>query len=417
MSKKRLGIGFIGGGFITRFHIQSLISVRNVDVMGIMSRTKASAEESAELARSIGVGDDAKAFDTITDMIADPDIDALWVCSPNFARVETFEEIANAISSGKGELIGVACEKPLGRNVAEAKKVLELTKSVELLDGYLENQIFAPSIVRGKEIIWARGASTTGRPYLARAAEEHSGPHMPWFWEGSLQGGGVLNDMMCHSVEEARFMLTEPGKPRNSITPISISAHTDCLKGQRPEYAKILSDNSGGKTDYLKKPSEDFARSLIEYLDEDGNKLIVETTTSWCFVGEGLRLSMELFGPEYSMFVNTLDPDLKVFFSRKVAGAEGEDLVEKQNAESGSMPIVSNEAEVYGYTAENRHMVECFLAGKRPEENFDDGLDVTRLLMAAYMSAEEGKTIQLPNTEIETFIPAVARGEWNPKGE
>ena len=416
MSKKRLGIGFIGGGFITRFHIQSLISVRNVDVIGVMSLTKASAVDSAALARSIGVGDNAKAYDTITDMIADSTIDALWVCSPNFARIETFEEIANAISSGKGELIGVACEKPLGRNVAEAKKVLELTKSVDLLDGYLENQVFSPSIVRGKEIIWARGASTTGRPYLARAAEEHSGPHMPWFWEGSLQGGGVLNDMMCHSVEEARFMLTEPGKPRESIKPISISAHTDCLKWQRPEYAKILSDNSNGETDYSKKPSEDFARSLIEYLDEDGNKLIVETTTSWCFVGEGLRLSMELFGPEYSMFVNTLDPDLKVFFSRKVAGAEGEDLVEKQNAESGSMPIVSNEAEVYGYTAENRHMVECFLAGKRPGENFDDGLDVTRLLMAAYMSAEQGKTIQLPNTEIETFIPAVARGEWNPKG-
>ena len=417
MSKKRLGIGFIGGGFITRFHIQSLISVRNVDVIGVMSLTKASAVESAALARSIGVGDNAKAYDTITDMIADPTIDALWVCSPNFARIETFEEISNAISSGKGELIGVTCEKPLGRNVAEAKKVLELTKSVGLLDGYLENQVFSPSIVRGKEIIWARGASTTGRPYLARAAEEHSGPHMPWFWEGSLQGGGVLNDMMCHSVEEARFMLTEPGKPRESIKPISISAHTDCLKWQRPEYAKILSDNSNGETDYSKKPSEDFARSLIEYLDEDGNKLIVETTTSWCFVGEGLRLSMELFGPEYSMFVNTLDPDLKVFFSRKVAGAEGEDLVEKQNAESGSMPIVSNETEVYGYTAENRHMVECFLAGKRPEENYDDGLDVTRLLMAAYMSAEQGKTIQLPNTEIETFIPAVARGEWNPKGE
>ncbi|HCI15720.1 MAG TPA: dehydrogenase, partial [Candidatus Marinimicrobia bacterium] len=96
MSKKRLGIGFIGGGFITRFHIQSLISVRNVDVIGVMSLTKASAVESAALARSIGVGDNAKAYDTITDMIADPTIDALWVCSPNFARIETFEEIANA---------------------------------------------------------------------------------------------------------------------------------------------------------------------------------------------------------------------------------------------------------------------------------------------------------------------------------
>jgi predicted dehydrogenase len=412
MSQNHLGIGFIGGGFITRFHIQSLISVRNVDVIGVMSKTKTSAEESAAIARNIGVGDNARAYDSITEMIADPNIDALWVCSPNFARIETFEEIANAISSGKGELIGVTCEKPLGRNFAEAQKVLELTQSVGLLDGYLENQVFSPSITRGKEIIWARGAATTGRPYLARAAEEHSGPHMPWFWEGALQGGGVLNDMMCHSVEEARFMLTEPGKPRDSITPISISAHTDCLKWQRPEYVKILSDNSNGKTDYSKKPSEDFARSLIEYLDEDGNKLIVETTTSWCFVGEGLRLSMELFGPEYSMFVNTLDPDL----SRKVAGGEGEDLVEKQNAESGGMPVVSSEAEVYGYTAENRHMVESFLNGKRPDENFDDGLDVTRLLMAAYMSAEKEKTIKLPNNDIETFIPAVARGEWNPKG-
>ena len=416
MGKNRLGIGFIGGGFISRFHIQSLLGVRDVDVVGVVSKTKQSAEDTAVLANELGVGP-AKAFDTITEMVEDPGVDALWVCSPNYTRIETFEEIANAVSSGKGELIGVACEKPLGRNVAEAKKVLELTQSVDLLDGYLENQVFSPSITRGKEIVWARGAATTGRPFLARAAEEHSGPHMPWFWEGELQGGGVLNDMMCHSVEEARFMLTEPGKPRDSIKPISVSAHTDCLKWQRPKYADILSKNSGGKTNYLERPSEDFARSLIEYLDEDGEKLIIETTTSWCFVGEGLRLSMELFGPEYSMFVNTLDPDLRVFFSREVLGNSGEDLVEKQNAESGGMPVVSNEAEVYGYTAENRHMVESFLAGKRPEENFDDGLNVTELLMTAYMSAEQGKTISFPPPDLDSFVPSVAKGEWNPKNK
>ena len=413
MMKKSIGIGFVGGGFITRFHIQSLIGVRDCEVLGVMSRTKASAEESASLARTIGVGD-AKPYETVTDMIAHPDIDALWICAPNFTRIEIMEEIVEAIESGKGELIGVTCEKPLGRNVKEAKKVLELTQRVGLLDGYLENQVFAPSVTRGKEIIWSRGAKATGRPYLARAAEEHSGPHMPWFWEGELQGGGVLNDMMCHSVEEARFMLTDPDKKRDSLIPISVNAYASCLKWQRPEYAEILSNNSGGKTDYLKRPSEDFARSLIEYKDEEGQKLVVETTTSWCFVGAGLRLSMELFGPEYSMFVNTLDSDLKVFFSRKVAGAEGEDLVEKQNAESGEMPVVSSEADTYGYTAENRHMVESFLAGKRPEENFSDGLAVTELLMAAYMSAEQDKTIQFPPSGLDDFIPAVAKGEWNP---
>jgi len=416
MKNTRLGIGFIGGGFIARFHIKSLIGVRDADVLGVVSKTLDTAEAAAIFARDIGVGE-AKAYDSITDMVADKNIHALWICAPNFTRIEVMEEIVHAIETGKGELIGVTCEKPLGRNVAEAQRMLELAQKVDLLDGYLENQVFSPSITRGKEIIWARGAATTGRPFLARAAEEHSGPHMPWFWEGELQGGGVLNDMMCHSVEEARFMLTEPGKPRDSIKPVSVSAHTDCLKWQRPKYADILSKNSGGKTDYLKRPSEDFARSLIEYLDENGEKIIVETTTSWCFVGEGLRLSLELFGPEYSMFVNTLDPDLKVFFSREVSGKAGEDLVEKQNAESGGMPVVSNEAEVYGYTAENRHMVESFLAGKRPDENFSDGLNVTELLMTAYMSAEAGKTIAFPPPGLDTFIPAVARGEWNPKSK
>ena len=413
MNNKRIGIGFVGGGFITRFHIQSLIGVRNCDVIGVMSRTRSSAEESASLARTIGVGD-AKVYDTVTDMVMDANINALWICAPNFTRIEIMEEIVGVIESGKGELIGVTCEKPLGRNVKEAKKVLELTQRVGLLDGYLENQVFAPSVTRGREIIWERGAKTTGRPYLARAAEEHSGPHMPWFWEGELQGGGVLNDMMCHSVEEARFMLTEPGRSRDTLTPLSVNAYASCLKWQRPEYAEILKENSDGKTDYINRPAEDFARSLIEYKAESGHKLVVETTTSWCFVGAGLRLSMELFGPEYSMFINTLDSDLKVFFSRKVAGQEGEDLVEKQNSESGEMPVVSSEADTYGYTAENRHMVECFLSGKRPEENFSDGVAVTELLMTAYMSAEQDKTIQFPPKDLDDFIPAVAKGEWNP---
>ena len=151
---KRLGIGFIGGGFITRFHIQSLIGVRDCDVIGVMSKTKSSAEESCALARKLRVGN-AEVHNSVTDMISNPNIHALWICAPNFTRIEIMEEIVSAIESGKGELIGVACEKPLGRNVAEARQMLALAKSVNLLDGYLENQVFAPSVTKGKEIIWA----------------------------------------------------------------------------------------------------------------------------------------------------------------------------------------------------------------------------------------------------------------------
>ena len=412
--KSNLGIGFVGGGFITRFHLRSWVGVRGADVLGIFDPDQKKAAEAAQLARKLKVGQ-ARAYKSITEMVADPAIDAIWICSPNFTRTEVMEEIAEAVIKGKGELIGVTCEKPLGRNVKEARRLVDLARKANLLDGYLENQLFAPAVRRGKEIIWARGASLTGRPYLARAAEEHSGPHSAWFWEGELQGGGVLNDMMCHSVEEARFMLTPPGASREELKPVKLSAYATCLKWQLPDYVKKLKTISGGQLDYEHRPAEDFARSIIEYEDRKGNILVVETTTSWCYVGAGLRLSLELLGPEYSLQYNTLDSGLKVFFSRQVKGRAGEDLVEKQNAEVGQMPVVSCEEFEYGYTGENRHMVESFLEGRRPEENFDDGLNVTELLMAAYMSMEKGKTMTFPPAGLENFIPAVARGQWNPK--
>ena len=406
-------MGFVGGGFITRFHIRSWEAVRDADVLGVFSLSQKDSEGPVALARNLNVGE-AKIFSSITDMVADPAIDALWICAPNYTRIENMEEIVHVLESGKGELIGVACEKPLGRNVQEARKMCDLAKKGNLLDGYLEDQIFQPGVKRGKEIIWTRGAALTGRPYLARAAEEHSGPHMPWFWEGELQGGGVLNDMMCHSVEEARFMLTPPGAPREALTPVKVTAYTNCLKWQDPEYAQFLSKISDGKLDYLNRPAEDFARSLIEYRGEGNERLIVETTTSWCYVGAGLRLTLELLGPEYSLSINTLDSGVNVFFSRRVQGEAGEDLVEKQNAEMGLMPIVSNEAADYGYEGENRHMIQSFLAGKRPMENFSDGLNVTELLMAAYRSAELEKTVPFPFPDMENYIPPVARGDWNP---
>jgi predicted dehydrogenase len=414
MTAKRLGVGFVGGGFVAQFHIRSWVGVRDADVLGVVTRPTEDAERAVALANRLGVGA-AKAYSSVTDMVADPAIDALWICAPNFTRIEIMEEIADAITSGKGELIGVACEKPLGRNVAEARKMLELVQKAGILDGYLENQLFSPGVVRGRDILWKRGAALTGPPYLARCAEEHSGPHMPWFWEGELQGGGVLNDMMCHSVEVARYLLTPPGAEREVLKPIKVSAHTSCLKWQQPHYAKILADNSGGKTDYTNRPAEDFARALVEYRDEAGNERIVEATTSWCYVGAGLRLSMEMLGPEYSLSVNSLDAGPKIFFSREVSGESGEDLVEKQNAETGLMPIVSDEESEYGYTGENRYMVQAFLAGKRPFENFDDGVNVSELLMTAYMSAEEEKTMSFPPPGLETFVPAVAKGEWNPR--
>lgn len=410
----RLGVGFVGSGFNARFHMQAFRAVRDADIRGVWSPNKTNCASAAEYARALDVGE-ASPVQRIADMVADPTIHAIWLTGPNHARIENIEEIVQAIESGKGELRGIACEKPLARNVAEAKKVTELVKRVGLANGYLENQVFAPQVETGHALLWARGAATTGRPYLARAAEEHSGPHMPWFWRGDLQGGGVLNDMMCHSALMVRHLLTKPGAPLATVRPVSVTAHIASLKWTRPKYAKQLSARFGSEVDYAKSPAEDFASTTIEFETDDGHTVIGEASTSWSFVGAGLRLSAELLGPEYSMAWNTLDSGLKLFFSREVQGRAGEDLVEKQNAEMGLMPVVANEAAAYGYENEDRHFVRVFLGKETPRLTFDDGLEVVKVLMTAYQSAEEGKTIAFPPKGIETFVPAVARGTWMPK--
>ncbi|MDP3774400.1 MAG: Gfo/Idh/MocA family oxidoreductase [Gemmatimonadales bacterium] len=410
---ERLGIGIIGSGFNAKFHLQAFQGVRDADVLGVWSPNSANASETARLARRLDVGR-AKAYPSIAAMVADPAIRAIWLCGPNHARIANVEEIVDTLERGKGELVGIACEKPLARNVAEAREVARMVKRARLKHGYLENQVFAPQVEAGRALLWARGAKLTGRPYLARAAEEHSGPHTPWFWQGKLQGGGVLNDMMCHSALVVRHLLTEPGQPLGSVKVKRITGHIASLKWTRPRYAAKLSRSMGKAVDYARRPAEDFASVTIEFETKDGLTVLGEATTSWSFVGAGLRLSAELLGPEYSMSWNTLDTGLKLFFSREVQGRAGEDLVEKQNAEIGLMPVVANEPAAYGYEAEDRHFVRVFLGKEKPRFTFDDGVEVVRILMAAYLSAESGKTLAFPPRGLDDFVPKVAKGTWRP---
>ena len=406
--KDILNIGIVGTGFIAEFHLKSMIGVRNLRVAGVYSRKAENRQRIADLAEELSIGP-CTPFETLEQMLESDSIDAIWILSPNHTRLDVMRQIHAAVKEKRSKVIAVACEKPLARTISEAQEMLKLVEDAGLNHGYLENQVFCTPVLRGKEIIWRRAASTTGRPYLARAAEEHSGPHAPWFWQGDKQGGGVLSDMMCHSVEVARHLLTDPNKPRSSLKVKAVNGTVANLKWTRPNYAKQLTDRYGDEVDFINRPSEDFARATVTLEDEDGNELMIEATTSWAYVGAGLRIQLELLGPEYSMEFNSLATGLKVFMSREVKGSEGEDLVEKQNAEQGLMPVLEDEAGVYGYTDENRHMVEAFRKGERPLETFEDGLAVVQILMGLYRSAEIGQTISFPTDELDTYVPVVAR--------
>lgn len=408
LPKQRLRVGFVGSGFIAEFHLKAMLGVRNVDVTGVFSRKAENRARFAARVAELGLGD-CTSHDSLESLVNAGNIDAIWILSPNYTRLDVMRTIHAEAKARRSKVIAVACEKPLARTVAEAREMLRLAEDAGLNHGYLENQVFCTPVLRGKDIVWRRAASTTGRPYLARAAEEHSGPHEPWFWQGDKQGGGVLSDMMCHSVEVARHLLTKPGAARKSLTVKQVNGTVATLKWTRPNYADQLRKRFGTDVDYRNRPSEDFARGTVLLEDEDGNELMIEATTSWAYVGPGLRIQLELLGPEYAMEFNSLNTGLKIFMSREVKGEEGEDLVEKQNAEQGLMPVLEDEAGVYGYTDENRHMVECFRKGETPMETFHDGLAVVEILMGLYRSAEINGTVTFPAPELEDYVPVVAR--------
>ena len=103
MNKNRLGIGIIGSGFNARFHLQAFAGVRDADVNGIWSPNEKNALEAAALARVLDIGD-PKVHKSISEMVADPAIDAIWVCGPNHSRTENIEEIVNVLERGRGTL-------------------------------------------------------------------------------------------------------------------------------------------------------------------------------------------------------------------------------------------------------------------------------------------------------------------------
>lgn len=408
----KLGVGFIGSGFVAGFHASAFTGVRGAEIAAVYNFRKESARALAARIRGLGVGD-PRVYTDLRGMLSDGAVDAVWILNPNFARVGVVEAIAEEAEQGRTSLVGVCCEKPLARTADEAERMVELVEKAGMLHGYLENQVFAPGVARGREAVWRYGAKYAGRPYLARAAEEHGGPHKSWFWDPERSGGGVLLDMTCHSLEADRFLLSDPERPKESLKPISVQSTVASLKWTREPYVTRLREDYG--VDYGEAPAEDYALTLVAYEDEDGGLVLSEARTSWSFVGPGLRLSFEVLGPEYSISINSLRQELNVFFSRGVRIPPSEEFVEKQAAEQGLMPMVPNEVIAYGYQDEDRHMVESFLAGVMPSEDWGDGLLVARLMMAAYRSAEEGRRVRFDPGALRGYRPPVASGKWDPR--
>ena len=117
---EKLRVGMIGAGFISHFQAAAIAQIRNMEIAGVTSLQ--GAEEFAALVRQRNLGP-CQVYPNVTELTKN--VDAVAIYCPNYTRIAIMEEIVAAVKAG-AQLKGLICEKPLGRNVKEARRLVEL---------------------------------------------------------------------------------------------------------------------------------------------------------------------------------------------------------------------------------------------------------------------------------------------------
>jgi predicted dehydrogenase len=401
-------VGIVGGGFVAGFHLRALTAVRGVEVAGFSSRT--APTQLADFVRRHGLGP-GLIYDSVGDLAANADVVALF--APNFTRLAVMEELSRAVEDGAG-LKALVIEKPLARNLGEGRQVLAMAEQMGVATAYFENQIHLPTLQAARAQL-AAVAEKMGPLVLARAAEEHSGPHNSWFWDPLQQGGGVLSDMGCHSIAVGWHLLTPPGKKVDFLRPTRVQCEVALLKWGQPHWRQTLADRFG--VDYSKTPAEDFATGTITFHDPENDRYsLAQFTVSWMYDKQGLRLLIDGLGPGYAVEVNTLRSPLEIFVGGFAAAevADAELALEKSTATQGLLAIHPNEPDLYGYVEEWKDLLDALDSGRPPLLDWSYGLEIVRLTMASYLAAEEGRVVDLTDgatrSRLDNYIPLIQQG-------
>jgi predicted dehydrogenase len=394
-----LRIGFVGAGFNAGFHARALRSVRGAEIAGVYAI--AGAEEFSAKVCGEGLGQ-CSVFQNVADLCQA--VDVVAISAPNFARLDIMREI----SEGGANLAGVICEKPLARNMAEANEMLDL--AARFHTAYFENQIFMPTVTKARAQLAAVEAAM-GPVHLARSAEEHGGPHEPWFWDPTRQGGGVWCDMGCHSAAVGWYMCTPTDKPVDYMVPKWVQGSLSLLKWGKEPWISQLRERG---VDYDVIPAEDYANVTICFKNPDnGESAIVQATDSWMYDAPGLRLQMEAMAPGYQYVINTLLSPAGLFISDAAAAAIGDSelALEKSQSSQGALVLMEDEPATYGYCAEWRDALYAFEHGRDGMLNFAYGREIVRLVMAGYYSHQFGGGRVMVEDVPDDFVPLIQQGQ------
>ncbi|BFK75801.1 Gfo/Idh/MocA family oxidoreductase [Acidaminococcus intestini] len=388
--KKKVVVGTIGAGYAAALHGNGYKKVSGVEVI-----LKTICDLNTQLANKIrdefGYSHVEADFQAV---LADPEIDVIDIVLPPFLHVPVAVE---ALKAGKH----VICEKPLtgyfgprgqenvGKTVPKAEMykscVTEMDKLAKVIAQtdrkfmYAENFVYATPVQKAAEIIRAKQTKIL----FMKGEESLKGSSSPvaGFWNKT--GGGTLIRTGTHPLSGMLWLKNQEAQIRGEKITIS---SVNCDVGVT---TAVLTDEEHKHISARPQDVEDYG--VISITFSDGTKALCIASDT---VLGGTKNYIEIYGNNTALNCNITPTDLLNTYFLDEEGLENVNISEMLPAKLGwNKAFVSDEI-IRGYMGELQDFMECVIENRAPLSDFQLAYDTTKVLYAAYQSAEEGRKIE-----------------------
>jgi predicted dehydrogenase len=387
MPRQQVNIAIVGTGFIAETRARSYTHVTGYEPR-IVAAVSRSRERLEAYARRHEVPD---IYTELEPVLERSDVDVVDLCVPNPVH-RPMTELAAA--AGKH----VICSKPLtafdgagsvsrpdmlAQATENADAIVEATRRAGVKLMYAENWVYAPSIAKANRLAAASG----GAVLEMRGGECHSGSHSPYSKQWSTVGGGALLRLGVHPMGAMLHLKRQEGVRRDGqpIRPRSVMAEVGDLT-KTPGF--LSEDKHWVGTGWV--DVENWGTAVLTF--EDGTRGIVWASDA---VLGGMESTLQVLmsnahikcNLSHTRLVEAYAPDASIFGS--------EYMIEKLETSAGWSPPAPDEDWAQGH----RHMLQDFVTAvaedREPLSTGELGRDVIRMVYAAYVSAAEGRRVEL----------------------
>lgn len=352
MRDRKIHVAIIGAGTVARDNqIPAFLKCDEAELVAVFDRHIERAQTLCDL---YGI---PKAYSVLEDLLNDPDIDCVSVCTGNVSHKSLVVAAANA---GKN----ILCEKPMAISVREAEEMKAavekngVTFMMAFVNRFRQESILLSELQQGGSL---------GEIYHARCGwMRRRGTPSGWFTERARSGGGAVLDIGVHVIDLTWYLM---GRPR----PVSVSGVTHRRIGAYETRSVKGWAAAGGKNSVF--DNEEAAAALIRF--ENGASMNVDI--SWAMNGKEEKMFSKIYGTEGGASFRPLE----------IYGEENGFLTD-------TVPVlVPEDSWQPAFERETAHFIHCVLAGEKPMPSLEDGLTVQKMLNAIYDSAAQGREIAL----------------------